>query len=313
VSIEAHNFMKFSPYNTINDVSHHEFTLMFGHIQADMRDVAFYFRKKSGIPKLTDSGLADVLLGGHGLTVRILLLIFPSPTALQATVHLVSADKDKSSVFKVKSVHVKVDSLKFSIRDSKHDILYKTLRPLATALIKKQIQRAVADAITTGMEYVDGQLVAVRDRVSEARASSDSSSADILRSTFRGKTEDGEGSVGARSVERRSQFKVVAKRDSALLPEYGHPSGWATKAQERAEAAASGESWHSDACVSTPSIAMSSIDQGYPGSQLSDVSPRLEDFELYYSLYYQSYDLRSFHVCRLSLMYHFVMENYFCQ
>ena len=63
--------MKFSPYNTINDVSHHEFTLTFGHVQADMRDVAFYFRKKSGIPKLTDSGLADVLLGGQGLTVRI--------------------------------------------------------------------------------------------------------------------------------------------------------------------------------------------------------------------------------------------------
>lgn len=168
---------------------------------------------------------------------------------MQATVHLVSADKDKSSVFKVKNVRVKVDSLKFSIRDSKHDILYKTLRPLATALIKKQIQKAVADAITTGMEYVDGQLVAVRDRVSEARASPDSSKTDVLRSAFRGKREDGEETVSARSVERKSQFKVVAKRDSSILPGHGHPSGWATKAQERAEAATSGESWHSDACV----------------------------------------------------------------
>ena len=78
VSIEAHNFMKFSPYNTIDDVSHHDFTLTFGHVQADMRDVAFYFRKKSGIPKLTDSGLADVLLGGQGLTVRI-PLFYSSP------------------------------------------------------------------------------------------------------------------------------------------------------------------------------------------------------------------------------------------
>ena len=69
VSIEAHNFMKFSPYNAINDVHHHEFTLTFGHMQADMRDVAFFFRRKSGIPKLSDSGLADVLLGGQGLTV----------------------------------------------------------------------------------------------------------------------------------------------------------------------------------------------------------------------------------------------------
>lgn len=72
-------------------------------------------------------------------------------------------------MFKVKNVHVKVDTLKFSIRDSKHDFLYKTLKPLATGLVKKQIQKAIADAITTGMEYVDGQLVGVRDRMEDAK------------------------------------------------------------------------------------------------------------------------------------------------
>jgi folate-dependent phosphoribosylglycinamide formyltransferase PurN len=66
-----------------------------------------------------------VLLGGEGLT---------------ATVHLTSAEKDKSSVFKVKNVNVKMDTLKFSIRDSKHDLLYKTLKPLATGLVKKQVR-----------------------------------------------------------------------------------------------------------------------------------------------------------------------------
>jgi hypothetical protein len=253
VSIEMHNFMKFSPYNAIDDVGHHEFTMTFGQIQADMRDVAFYFRKKTGIPKLSDSGLADVLLGGQGLTVRVPFYILRTLTASQATVHLVSADKDKSSVFKVKSVRVKVDSLKFSIRDSKHDILYKTLRLLASNLIKKQIQKAVVDAITTGMEYVDGQLVAVRDRVNEARASPDGSSTDVLRAAFQGRRED-EKSVSGSSVERKSHFKVVAKRNSAILPEHGHPSGWAGKAQERAEAATAGESWHSDAFVSLPPL-----------------------------------------------------------
>ena len=174
--------------------------------------------------------------------------------ASQATVHLVSADKDRSSVFKVKSVRVKVDSLKFSIRDSKHDILYKTLRLLATNLIKKQIQKAVVDAITTGMEYVDGQLVAVRDRVNEARVSPESSSTDILRAAFQGTKEDGEKSVSASGIDRKSHFKVVAKRDSSILPDHGHSSGWSTKAQERAEAAVTGESWHSDACVSCPPL-----------------------------------------------------------
>lgn len=69
VEIDASNSMKFSPYNTTSDSGRHEFKLTLKQIQADMRDVAFYYRKKTGIPKLADSGLADVLLGGGGLTV----------------------------------------------------------------------------------------------------------------------------------------------------------------------------------------------------------------------------------------------------
>ena len=71
VEIDASNSMKFSPYNTTSDSGRHEFKLTLKQIQADMRDVAFYYRKKTGIPKLADSGLADVLLGGGGLTVRL--------------------------------------------------------------------------------------------------------------------------------------------------------------------------------------------------------------------------------------------------
>lgn len=231
VSVEAHNYMKFSPYNAITDQHHHEFTLTLGHIQADMRDVAFYFRKKSGFPKISDSGLADVLLGGQGLT---------------ATIHLVSADKDRTSVFKVKNVHVKVDSLKFSIRDSKHDTLYKTLRPLATGLIKRQIQKAVADAITTGMEYVDGQLVGVRDRMREAHESEDGSRTKALQETFQQKKDEA-SSLKTSSKESHSQFKVVAKRDSAIMKDTGHPSGWANRVQEKTDSAKEGEEWRSKA------------------------------------------------------------------
>ena len=66
---------------------------------------------------------------------------------------LVSAGKDKSSVFHVHDVNVKVASLKFSIRDSKHDFLYKTLKPLATGLVRRQIQKAMADAVRTGKSF----------------------------------------------------------------------------------------------------------------------------------------------------------------
>ena len=231
VSMEAHNYIKFSPYNTVRDEQHHEFTLTFGQIQADMKDVAFYFRKKQGMPKLSDSGLADVLLGGHGLTI---------------TAHVATTGKDQSSVFRVKDVQVKVDTLKFAIRDSKHDLLYKTFRPLATGLVKKQLQRAVADAVRTALEYVDGQLVGVRDRMNEAKASEDKNRRQALQELLQRKKGEAEG-VEAKKEERNAQFKVVGRRESAIMPDKGHPQGWINKTQERAETAGKGEQWRSDA------------------------------------------------------------------
>jgi len=43
-------------------------------MQADMRDVAFYFKKKT-MPRMTDSGLADVVVGGEGLSVSIFVFL----------------------------------------------------------------------------------------------------------------------------------------------------------------------------------------------------------------------------------------------
>ena len=82
--------------------------------------------------------------------------------------------------------------MKFSIRDSKHDLLYKTLRPLATGLIKKQIQKAAQDAIGTGFEYIDGQLAAVRDRYTEAKRSNKASRAYALTPLFQRNKEPAE-------------------------------------------------------------------------------------------------------------------------
>jgi hypothetical protein len=195
-----------------------------------MRDVAFYYHKKTGIPKIRDSGLADVFLGGEGLTVKV---------------HIKSAGKDKSSVYHIEDVSVKVDSLKFSVRDSKHDLLYKTLKPLATGLVKKQISKAIQDAIRTGLEYFDGQLVQVRDKMAEASTDDNTSRTQVLKDMFERKQDEAKSAASIAS-KRDSQFKIVAKRDSVLIPQ-GHESGWINRQAERQAAANEGEGWKSKA------------------------------------------------------------------
>jgi hypothetical protein len=187
------------------------------------------------------------------------ILFFFANAIVQATVHLVSADKDKSSVFKVKSVHVKVDSLKFSVRDSKHDFLYKVVKPLATGLVKKQIQKALAGAITTGFEYIDGQLVGVRDRLEEAKATEGDSRTKALqevsmhllvvnRSQSRiqlfARKKDEAASIKS---DKGSHFKVVANKRQSLLANHGHPAGWVNRTTERDEKAKQGVEWRSEA------------------------------------------------------------------
>jgi len=224
--------MRFSPYepNSAGDAGRHEFTITFAQMHADMRAVAFSFRTKTGPIKMQDSGLADVLLGGQGLT---------------ATVTLTSSN-DTRSVFSVGRVRVNVGSLKFSIRDSKHDLLYKTFKPLATRLIKRQIKKALADAIRTGFEYVDGQLVGVRDRMAEAKASDDGSRREVLAELFKRKKDDAASIVSRATSAGGSQFKVVASKRESLLPDSGHPTGWVNRADD-AKAAETSNEWRSDA------------------------------------------------------------------
>ena len=81
-----------------------------------------------------------------------------------AVVKITTATKDQqpkgtsAGALRLESVVAKVDTLRFSIRDSKHDLLYKTMRPLATALIKRQICKAIEDGIRGAFEMADAQI-----------------------------------------------------------------------------------------------------------------------------------------------------------
>ncbi|CED82968.1 Protein of unknown function DUF4449 [Phaffia rhodozyma] len=235
VELSANNYFKFSPYRGIPDKSYHKFSLHFSQVQADMREVGFYFKKKTGFPKLKDSGLADVLLSGDGLTVDV---------------ELESAGSRTDHVFLIKHVNATVDTLKFSIRDSKHDLLYKIMAPLAQGLIKKTVGLAVEQAIKTGLEYVDEQLVEVRNRMDAAKDSDSLSRTDALKEMFQRKKEKAEvrkEKAKEKADERGSQFAIVTSRDASVIPNSNPPHSKGEKIFEKDKLAKAGETWHSPA------------------------------------------------------------------
>lgn len=77
-------------------------------------------------------------------------------------------------------------------------------------LWKKQIQKAIKDSITTGMEYVDSQLVGVRNRMASAKVTEGESRRQVLKNVcFL-------GSCLFCSVA--DWLQLFAKRDETLAP-----------------------------------------------------------------------------------------------
>ena len=69
----------------------------------------------------------------------------------------------------------------------------------------------------------------------------------ILFQLFQRKKEESASKTESVASKRNSQFKVVAKRDSVLLPDQGHSGGWVNRQQERADAVKEGSEWRSKA------------------------------------------------------------------
>ncbi|ORX38560.1 hypothetical protein BD324DRAFT_578011 [Kockovaella imperatae] len=236
VELEAHNRFKFSPYSNINktlDVHHHRFRAGLSQIQADIRDVSFAFKRKSGWPRLSDHGLADVVIAGRGISIDI---------------EVESVENRRDSVFKVNHVNVELDTLKFSIRDSKHDLLYKFIKGIATGVIKKAITVAVQSAIKSALEHADDQLVEVRNTMERAKRSDETTRTQALKDLYARKKQHAQDAA-ERADQKTGTFKIVTDRDDMINPNMTHdPKKSSAQRMFKVEdMAASGDEWRSPA------------------------------------------------------------------
>ncbi|KAK4689510.1 hypothetical protein P7C73_g600, partial [Tremellales sp. Uapishka_1] len=242
VLLEAFTAFKFSPYPAINktlDSSHQKLRMGLSQIQADIRDVNFAFRRKSGWPKFHDHGLADVVISGKGISVDV---------------ELETVENRRDSVFKVNFVNVTIDNLRFAIRDSKHDILYKFIKVTANNIIKKAVSTAVQVALKKALQEVDNQLTEVRNNMEEAKRSDDTNRRERLKELYARKKQTAQENA-KKADEKTGTFKIVTSRESQLNPDLAHdPKNSIAKRMFKVEDLAfSGKEWRSPAFSLTDS------------------------------------------------------------
>jgi len=236
IELESFNKVKFSPYENINktlDTHHHRFRLGLSQIQCDIRDVAFAFKRTSGWPKISDHGLADVIISGKGISVDA---------------EIESVEHRRGDVFKVNHVKVDIDNMTWKIRDSKHDLMYKFLKSTCTAIIKKAIQAAVSVALRNALEEANSQLAQVRNTAAEARRSNETNQKEAIQQLFAKKKQDAERKREA-AKEHTGTFRIVTDRDSKLNSDLTHDSkkSIAERLFKTEDLAHSGNEWRSPA------------------------------------------------------------------
>lgn len=94
----------------------HAFELKVSGIQMDLRDVAYYIKKKQGFPNIEDTGRADFFLGGSGLSFTIKM---STPD-----------EKDRQNLFKIDKVNVDVKNFNVKLHQSKHKLLFALVKPV---------------------------------------------------------------------------------------------------------------------------------------------------------------------------------------
>ena len=205
-------------------------------IQADLRDVSYYIKKKEGFPSVTDSGIMDIILGGEGFSFKI-----AASTAQK---------EDKQHFVKLDKVSVNVKNLNIKLKKSKHKLLFSTFKPLLFRVVRPALEKVIEAQIREAFNKGDMYAHEIHNEAKRAQeaAREDPENAPTIFSRYA-------DAMRARAQKKAEKVQAVAKRDTkvqtaltlhdSIFPEIKLPGGISTKATEYAELANKGERWES--------------------------------------------------------------------
>lgn len=205
-------------------------------IQADLRDVSYYIKKKQGFPSLTDTGVMDIFLGGEGLSFKI----------AASTVE----KKDKQHFVKLDKVSVNIKNMDIKLRKSKHKALFATFKPMLFRVVRPALEKVIEGQIRNAFEEGDAYAYEIHSEATKAKeaAREDPENAPSIFSRYA-------DAMRARAQAKAKQAEAVVKRDTkvqtvmtlhdSMFPDIKLPGGVSTKSTEYVDLANKGERWES--------------------------------------------------------------------
>jgi len=204
-------------------------------IQMDLRDDAYYVKKKQGFPSITDKGVMDIILAGDGFSFKM------AARNAQKT--------DRTHFIAVDKVDVVIKSLQIKVKKSNHKLLFSIAKPLLLKVMKPVIQKVIEKQIKANFEKADAYLYSIYQEVQRGKESAKQNPEDAQNiyqqyvSAFQKKMT--EKKQKAEQKASNTQVNVAMTKQDSIFQNIALPGGISTKATEYKELAAKGDRWES--------------------------------------------------------------------
>ncbi|KOS16962.1 Uncharacterized protein ESCO_004645 [Escovopsis weberi] len=234
LEVSSDNFYRFGRKKT---ASRHKnsFDIKVTGIQMDLRDVSYYFNRKSGFPTIKDTGIMDILLPGEGFSFRMRVST-PDPN-------------DEHKVFKVDKVIADMKGLKIKFKKTQHKVLMAVFKPIALSLVRPVLKKVVEKMIVEQCNELDKFLYEVQKEAGEAleEAREDPTKATNFYQRYYNAMQKKmlKGQKKKEEVTSDKKVNVAMTKEESILPNIHLPGGVSSKATEYRELALKGERWES--------------------------------------------------------------------
>ncbi|KAK9583377.1 hypothetical protein V6Z92_007519 [Aspergillus fumigatus] len=235
VEFGSDNYIRWGRKN-ISNKRDNKIMISVSGIQADLRDVSYYIKKKQGFPSITDKGVMDIFLGNEGFGFKI----------AASTAH----KEDRQHFVKLDKVTVKIHDLDIKLRKSKHKILFAIFKPMLFNIVRPTLEKVLEKQIHDAFVKGDAFAFEVNQEVQRAKEATkqDPANAPNIYSRY-------VDAARAKLTEKKQKAQAVAQRDTkiqtvttlhdSMFPNIKFPGAVSNKATEYTELAQKGERWES--------------------------------------------------------------------